>query len=73
MISKQHNMRETFSVATGSAVPAVLWKSKKVARPLGDTCRFRVVVAKMTTLWSGTASLLYSEGKRRTIWSTEGT
>lgn len=66
-------MRETFSVARGSAVTAVLQKSKKVALPLQDTCRLNASVAKITTLWSRTASLLYREEKRRKIWSIEGT
>lgn len=73
VISKQHNVKETFSVARRSAVIAVLRKSEKVALPLWDTCRFSASVAKITTLWSGTASLLYRQGKRRKIWSTEGT
>ena len=73
VISKQHNRRETFSVARGSAVPAVLQMSEKVALPIRDTCRFSASVAKITTLGSGTVSLLYHEQKRRKIWSTEGT
>jgi len=34
VISKQRNKREVFSVSRGSAVPAALQKSKKVALPL---------------------------------------
>lgn len=71
VISKQHNMREVWRASL--LCPLSCRRVKRLPCHYEIAAGFSTSVAKTTTLWSGTASLLYHEQKRRKIWSTEGT